>query len=110
MARRAGHEEEDDAFGLSGKMPRPGRERVGRRARRGPAVVSKQLAKGNRSQPDAALLKKPAAGDQLPRLPAVKMCLAIHAAWSNTIETRRPSDFRICCSVSSVGFPWAERV
>ncbi len=78
VAWRTGLEEKDDPLHLRGKMRVLWCERIGWRNRRRPAVFAKQSPKGNGPQSHAALLKKPAARDQLRVKPAIKFVLAVH--------------------------------
>ena len=77
VAGRAGHEKENNPFGLGREMRllRPQRVRSGGCS---PTAFAKELAQRDRAEPHAALLEKPAACDELRILTAIKMCLAVH--------------------------------
>jgi hypothetical protein len=60
MARRSGHEKENDAFGFGGKMRLFGRKRIVWR-NRCETGFAKQTSQRNRPETNATLLKKPTA-------------------------------------------------
>src|SRR2546427_178771 len=78
VARRAGHEEVNDALGLGGELRLLRREWTRERRGRGPAIFTKERAERDGAEADAALLEEPAARDEFGVKAAVEMGLAIH--------------------------------
>ncbi len=79
MARPARHEQEDYVLRLGRKVRGLRGQRIDRTARRGAANPPiQQLGQRDRTQPDAALLQKPAAADAARVGVAVEMVLAVH--------------------------------
>ena len=82
LRRRAAHEEVNDVVGLGRVVGRIGREGAAhlrrRRRGRGGARTGQQRAERHRAEPDAALLKEPAACDVFRRFGA-EFLLAVHA-------------------------------
>ena len=79
MARRAGHEEVDDALGPGGVMRQLRRERIHALAGR-VAGLPEQLPQRDGAQPDAALLEEPAARHKLAVEAPVERRLAVHGS------------------------------
>jgi len=73
MAGRARHEQKNDALGLGWKMGLLRRKGIREGSRCCPTTLSEQTAERNRAEPDAALLKEPAASDQPGIEAAIKM-------------------------------------
>src|SRR5439155_15537799 len=73
VARRAGHEEVNDALGFGGELRLLWRERRGY----GPAVFTKERAERDGAEADAAFLEEPPARDEFGLKAAVEMGLAI---------------------------------
>src|SRR6185436_13497067 len=78
MAGRSRHEKENDAFRFWRKMRLFRSEWIGEGGWRGPTAVPKEAAQGDGAQTDAALLEKPATGDEGAIGGTIKMRLAIH--------------------------------
>src|SRR5262245_10800027 len=77
MARRPGHEQEDDPLRLRLEVRRLRRQRIGRFGR-GIAAPAEQVAQRQAAQADSALLEEPAAADLDRVAVAIEAILAVH--------------------------------